>query len=246
MQRIQFVIAIGPNCAPYYIFENEYIFQTLFNGYVFYYFHFQLAGTFDCRSFDLTIMDFKENGPGNGNLDNVNGNGNCQPLSNCQSSEPKTPSKDDLKSKSIFSSSPDLEEIRRLQEKFCLDRNWSQYHTPRNLLLALVGEVGELSELFQWRGEVKPGCPDWTAEVKVHLSEEMADVLIYLVRLADVCAIDLPSAVKRKIKLNSVKYPVEKSFGSNKKYTAYAKNNSTTNDFEEKLTSVSTNLTKGE
>ena len=211
-----------------------------------FYFH-QLTGTFDCRPFDLTTMDYKENEPGNGNLDNgsVKGNGSYQPLGTCQASEPKTPTKEDLKSKSIFSSSPDLEEIRRLQEKFSLDRNWSQYHIPRNLLLAMVGEVGELSELFQWRGEVKPGCPDWTPEEKIHLGEEMADVLIYLVRLADVCAIDLPSAVKRKIELNSVKYPVENSFGSNKKYTAYAKNNGATNGSEEKLTSVS-NLTKGE
>lgn len=182
-------------------------------------------------------MDFKENEPENLIVDSEM----CQPLSNGNGTEPKAPTKSDLKSKSTFSASPNLEEIRLLQEKFCLDRNWSKYHTPRNLLLALVGEVGELSELFQWRGEVEPGCPGWTVPEKVHLSEEMADVLIYLVRLADVCGIDLPAAVKRKIGLNSIKYPVKESFGSNKKYTAYIKNsNGSTSDLDEKLTNGST------
>ncbi|GIY37001.1 dCTP pyrophosphatase 1 [Caerostris extrusa] len=58
-----------------------------------------------------------------------------------------------------FSSDPTLEDIRQIQSKFVKDRNWDQYHQPRNLLLALVGEVGELAELFQWRGEVQEGLP---------------------------------------------------------------------------------------
>jgi len=120
-----------------------------------------------------------------------------------------------------FSSHPNLEEIRVLLEKFSAERDWNKYHQPRNLLLALVGEVGELAELFQWRGEVKEGLPDWSENEKEHLSQELSDVLLYLVRLSDKCHIDLPAAVLKKISMNAEKYPVSKVHGSNKKYTEY-------------------------
>lgn len=71
-----------------------------------------------------------------------------------------------------------------------------------------VGEVGELSEIFQWKGEVPKGLPDWKEEEKVHLGEELSDVLLYLVRLSDMCGIDLGKAALRKIGLNAIKYPV--------------------------------------
>lgn len=73
-----------------------------------------------------------------------------------------------------------------------------------------VGEVGELSEIFQWKGEVARGCPDWKEEEKVHLGEELSDVLLYLVRLSDACGVDLGKAALRKIELNAIKYPVPK------------------------------------
>lgn len=120
-----------------------------------------------------------------------------------------------------FSPSPTLEDIRRLHKEFSDERDWNQYHTPRNLLLALVGEVGELAELFQWRGEVQEGLPGWDAADRKHLEEELSDVLIYLVRLADKCNVNLPEAVLRKIELNKKKYPVGKAKGSSKKYTEY-------------------------
>ncbi|GIY63502.1 dCTP pyrophosphatase 1 [Caerostris extrusa] len=108
---------------------------------------------------------------------------------------------------------------RQIQSKFVKDRNWDQYHLPRNLLLALVGEFGELAELFQWRGEVQEGLPDWTEEDKEHLSQELSDVLLYLVRLSEKCRIDLPAAVLKKIALNADKYAIAKVWGSNKKYS---------------------------
>ena len=74
-----------------------------------------------------------------------------------------------------------------------------------------VGEVGELSEIFQWRGEVPKGLPDWKEEDKVHLGEELSDVLLYLVRLSDICGIDLGKAALRKVDLNAIKYPVSLS-----------------------------------
>lgn len=72
-----------------------------------------------------------------------------------------------------------------------------------------MGEVGELSEIFQWKGEVPKGLPDWKEEEKVHLGEELSDVLLYLVRLSDICGVDLGKAALRKVQLNAIKYPAK-------------------------------------
>ena len=120
-----------------------------------------------------------------------------------------------------FSESPSLEQIRGMHSKFCKDRNWDQFHKPRNVLLALVAELGELSELFQWKGECEVGLQDWTSKERTALEEELSDCLIYLNRLADRCRVDLPKAVVQKLAKNEAKYPVDKVFGSSKKYTEY-------------------------
>lgn len=84
-----------------------------------------------------------------------------------------------------------------------------------------MGEIGELSEIFQWKGEVPKGLPDWKEEEKVHLGEELSDVLLYLVRLSDICGIDLGRAALRKVELNALKYPVSLSkLASSKKQEA--------------------------
>lgn len=75
-----------------------------------------------------------------------------------------------------------------------------------------VGEVGELSEIFQWRGEVDRGLPNWKESDKEHLGEELSDVLLYLIRLADICGIDLGDAATKKIVKNSIKYPEPNAF----------------------------------
>ncbi|TYI55701.1 hypothetical protein E1A91_D11G159000v1 [Gossypium mustelinum] len=103
-----------------------------------------------------------------------------------------------------------LDLLKQKMANFAKERDWDQFHSPRNLLLALVGEVGELSEIFQWKGEVPKGLPDWKEEEKVHLGEELSDVLLYLVRLSDICGIDLGKAALRKVELNAVKYPASK------------------------------------
>ncbi|GKC91468.1 dCTP pyrophosphatase 1, partial [Tanacetum coccineum] len=100
-----------------------------------------------------------------------------------------------------------LKLLTKKMEDFAQERDWEKYHSPRNLLLALVGEVGELSEIFQWKGEVPKGLGDWKEEEKVHLGEELSDVLLYLVRLSDICGVDLGQAALRKIRLNAIKYP---------------------------------------
>ncbi|XP_003227749.2 dCTP pyrophosphatase 1 [Anolis carolinensis] len=122
-----------------------------------------------------------------------------------------------------FSAEPTLEDIRKLQIAFAAERGWGKYHQPRNLLLALVGEVGELAELFQWREDAPEGLPGWTASEREALSDELSDVLIYLVALANKCRVDLPTAALQKIEKNRLKYPVEKVYGSSKKYTEYQK-----------------------
>ncbi|KAF7666099.1 hypothetical protein LDENG_00118620 [Lucifuga dentata] len=120
-----------------------------------------------------------------------------------------------------FSAEPTMEDIRRIQAEFTDERDWNQFHQPRNLLLAMVGEVGEVAELFQWKGEVAEGLPDWSDSEREQLAHELSDVLIYLVELAEKCRVDLPQAVLRKMALNRLKYPASKVHGSAKKYTEY-------------------------
>ena len=120
-----------------------------------------------------------------------------------------------------FSDTPSLEQFRARLEHFADERDWNQFHTPRNLVLALVGEVGELAEIFQWRGEVKPGLHGWSREEKDHVGEEISDCLMYLIRLADQCGLDLPQCTQRKFETNERKYPADRCKGSSKKYTAY-------------------------
>ncbi|MBA0605630.1 hypothetical protein Godav_018183 [Gossypium davidsonii] len=96
-----------------------------------------------------------------------------------------------------------LDFLKHKMAKFAKERDWDHFHTPRNLLL---GPVGEVSEIFQWKGEVPKGLPDWKEEERIHLGEELSDVLLYLVRLADMCGIDLGKAALRKLQLNAIKY----------------------------------------
>ncbi|XP_039027317.1 dCTP pyrophosphatase 1-like [Hibiscus syriacus] len=87
----------------------------------------------------------------------------------------------------------------------------NQFHSPRNLLLALAGEVGEVSKIFQWKG-----LPDWKEDENFHVDEELSDVLLHLVRLSDICGIDLGKAALRKLELNAIKYPAgSKKYNNN-------------------------------
>ncbi|KAJ0397955.1 hypothetical protein ATCC90586_002018 [Pythium insidiosum] len=121
---------------------------------------------------------------------------------------------------STFEESTTLEGLRRKIAHFASEREWDQFHTPRNLVLALAGEMGELCECFQWKGDDKP-VDQWTPEERTHLGEEMSDVMIYLIRLADKCNIDLPAAIHDKMIKNANKYPADMVKGSSKKYNEY-------------------------
>ena len=86
-----------------------------------------------------------------------------------------------------------------------------------------MGEVGEIAECFQWKGDDKcgPGLETWKDDKLIHLGEELSDVLLYLVRLADRCDIDLLAAAQRKLTINGQKYPANKVKGRSEKYTEY-------------------------
>jgi dCTP diphosphatase len=112
--------------------------------------------------------------------------------------------------------SRDFEDIRREVAAFATERDWEQFHSPRNLLLALVGEVGEAAEVLRWQGDAQPAVPPEKAE---DWADELADVLTLLVRLADRSGVDLTAAFASKLEKARKKYPVDKFKGSNRKYT---------------------------
>lgn len=104
-----------------------------------------------------------------------------------------------------------LDRLRDELRRFAAERDWDQFHTPKNLAMALAGEAGEVIEHFQWL------TPEQSAKLDVatrnEVAEELADVLLYLVRLADVLEIDLAGAAVRKMAINAVRYPVDKARG---------------------------------
>ena len=115
----------------------------------------------------------------------------------------------------------DLESLRNQLRTFAADRDWDQFHSPKNLAAALAVEAAELLEHFQWLTEAQSQQlpPEALNEVRT----EVADVLLYLIRISDKLGIDLIAAANAKIELNAAKYPVdmiEKARGSSKKYTA--------------------------
>jgi dCTP diphosphatase len=111
---------------------------------------------------------------------------------------------------------PTLAYLRERLAAFAAERDWDQFHNPKNLAMALAGEAGELLEHFQWLtfDEAANLAPD----TKDAVAMECADVLLFLLRLADKLDIDLATAAEKKLALNALKYPVEKSRGKATKY----------------------------
>jgi dCTP diphosphatase len=110
-----------------------------------------------------------------------------------------------------------LAELRERQRAFAAERDWQQFHAPKNLAIALSVEAAELLEHFQWLSaeDSRRLPPAGLAAVR----EELADVLLYLVRLADELGVDLAAAARDKIELNARKYPVDKARGTSRKST---------------------------
>jgi dCTP diphosphatase len=102
----------------------------------------------------------------------------------------------------------DVQGLEKKLATFSRERDWDAFHTPRNLLLALTGEVGELVEIFQWLTDAQAEAIMQGNQAE-HVRQEVADVFLYLMRLVMVLGIDLDSAVQAKIKLNALKYPAK-------------------------------------
>lgn len=103
--------------------------------------------------------------------------------------------------------------LRDRMRVFTRDRDWQQFHDPKSLALALVGEVGELAELLQWLPADEAANLADQEPLNARLGEEISDVLIYLVRLADVCGVDLPKAAARKMESSEARYPTDQVLG---------------------------------
>jgi dCTP diphosphatase len=115
-----------------------------------------------------------------------------------------------------MSSIENLAALRARLAAFAAERDWEQFHSPKNLAMALAAEAGELLEHFQWLTEAESGALPAAARDEVAL--EIADVLLFLVRLADRLGIDPLEAAARKLELNARKYPVDKARGRATKY----------------------------
>ncbi len=114
----------------------------------------------------------------------------------------------------------DLNQLQAYLRQFAKDRDWDQFHSPKNLSMALSVEVSELLENFQWLTEEQSHTLD--AQQRAAVADEIADVQMYLARLADKLDINIGEAIEQKIVKNEAKYPAEKVKGSSKKYTEYA------------------------
>ena len=115
-----------------------------------------------------------------------------------------------------------IESLTAQLRDFARDRDWEQFHTPKNLTMALSGEAGELLSLFQWLQDAQVG--EWLDDPanRTAVEHEMADVFGYLLRLADVLDVDLETSLRAKIDVNAKKYPVELARGNALKYTVLA------------------------
>lgn len=117
---------------------------------------------------------------------------------------------------------PDQDRLDALRERlrgFVRERDWEQFHSPKNLAMAMIVEAAELVEHFQWMTEQESRAI--SAEKRGQVSHEIADTFVYLLRMSDVLGIDLIDAAHAKMDLNAKKYPADKVRGSNAKYTEY-------------------------
>lgn len=106
----------------------------------------------------------------------------------------------------------DIEALQRTLRQFAADRDWEQFHSPKNLAMALSVEAAELVEIFQWLSEAQSTSLD--DATRNAAAQEIADIQIYLARIADKLQIDIPSAVNEKMQLNARKYPADSVRGS--------------------------------
>ena len=112
-----------------------------------------------------------------------------------------------------------IQELKIRVKKFCEDRNWDKFHNPKDLAIGIITESSELLEKFRFKSEQDIEDIFSSEEKKEMISEEVSDVLYFLLRLAQKYDIDLVTSLEKKMSKNEEKYPLDKSKGSNKKYT---------------------------
>ena len=115
----------------------------------------------------------------------------------------------------------DVEKLKQELRTFVAQRDWDKFHNPKNIAMALTCESAELLEIFQWLSASDAAEAKNDPVTKEKASHELADILVYAIRLADLMEIDLPVSIKRKLEINNEKYPVHVVKGSAKKYTEY-------------------------
>jgi dCTP diphosphatase len=111
-----------------------------------------------------------------------------------------------------------MEEIKKKLREFAKERNWDQFHAPKNLVMALGGEIGELTEIFQWLDTEDSKIENLNKKDLLRCKEELADIFLYTIRLADKLNIDIEEEAHKKIEINKIKYPIELSKNNAIKY----------------------------
>jgi NTP pyrophosphatase (non-canonical NTP hydrolase) len=112
-----------------------------------------------------------------------------------------------------------LEVLKEQLKQFSAERDWDQFHSPKNLSMALAVEASELLEIFQWMQEAESLDPD--IKLRERIREELADVFVYCLLMSNKLGIDLVAAATDKLQKNAAKYPADRVKGSSKKYTEY-------------------------
>ncbi len=112
-----------------------------------------------------------------------------------------------------------IEEMKKIVEEVVSERDWAQFHSAKNLSMALAAEAAELMEIFMWCDNKESSAV--LEKKRTEVEHELADILIYALSFANRCDIDLASALLQKMELNKKKYPVDKARGKSDKYTAY-------------------------
>ncbi len=110
-----------------------------------------------------------------------------------------------------------IEDLKQMIGKFCDDRDWSQFHNPKDLAIGISTEAGELLDLFRFKNEEQIN-KIMSGEKRTQVSDELSDVLYFVLRFAQMNKIDLTTELKRKLEINELKYPIEKAKGCNEKY----------------------------
>lgn len=115
----------------------------------------------------------------------------------------------------------DIDKLKKIVEEFAKERDWQQFHNPKNLAMAINVEASELLEIFQWLTLEQAESINRDAKKFQNVKDEIADIFVYLVRISDILKINLPEAINQKMEKNREKYPIEMAKGNAKKYTEF-------------------------